>query len=488
MGLDLKFQNYINGEWCDSSSGDHFQVLAPVDLREVCHSYPLSSADDINRAVAGAAEAFGSWAGVSLGEKASLMRRVARIIQDNRKDIAQLITKTNGKLLNEAMVEIDAAILEMEYQIGEGERQFGQVGDSYRGGMMGYSRKEPLGVVAAIIPWNFPFNVPLRKLVPALMAGNCVILKPASQTAAIGELVAHIMANAGLPAGVLQFLTGSGSAMSNDLVGHPDIRAVSFTGSTQVGRKIATLAAENFTRTQLEMGGKNPLLVLKDADLDLAAEAAVVGAFSCAGQWCTATSRLIVEDEISDELMAKVLERSRTFVPGIGTDPRATMGPVCGQQQLSSVLEHIETAKADRARLVLGGDQCGNDGLEHGCFIMPTIFEGVDEGMRLARDEVFGPVLAVMRVADYEQGLALANATNYGLSSSIFTKDLERALHFVEHSEVGLTHVNVHSAYKEPQLCFGGYKNSGFGLPEAGRAGIEFFQQEKAVYINKGAA
>lgn len=488
MSFELKYQNYINGVWCDSESKDCFTVADPADLRRICHSYPRSVPGDMNRAIEGARSAFQSWSGVSLAEKSGIMRRASNIIQENREQIARVITETNGKLLSESMAEIDAAVLELEYQIGEGERQFGQVGDGYGTSIMGYSRKEPLGVISAIIPWNFPFNIPFRKLVPALMAGNTAILKPASQTAAVGELVLHIFVAAGVPAGVLQFVTGSGSTLSQSLVAHKDIKAVTFTGSTEVGRKIANLAAKNFTRTQLEMGGKNPMLVLQDADLNAAADAVVVGAFSCAGQWCTATSRLIIEESIADALVDKVVAKTSQLRLGPGIDSTSSMGPVCGQHQLNSVLRHIEQAESEGARLLMGGCQTSDNELTHGCYVMPTIFEDVDEGMSLSQEEVFGPVLAIMRVSDYEEGLALANAVPYGLSSSIFTNDLDKALHFVEHTEVGLTHVNVHSAYKEPQHCFGGYKCSGFGLPEAGRSGIEFFQAEKSVYINKNGA
>lgn len=487
MSFELKFNNHIDGKWCESASKNRFDVLNPANLKRVCHSYPASVDEDMNAAVSGAQQVFSAWAYLSLAEKTAIMRRASRIIQDNRRQIAEVITETNGKLLSESEVEIDAAVLELEYQVGEGERQFGRVSDCYRSGLMAYTRKEPLGVVSAIIPWNFPFNVPFRKLVPALMAGNTVILKPASQTAAVGELVVHILKCAGLPDGVLQFVTGSGSTLSKALVAHRDIKAVTFTGSTEVGRKIAGLAAESFTRTQLEMGGKNPMLVLNDADLDKAAEAAVTGAFSCAGQWCTATSRLIVENEVADLLVEKIVTRTRQFRLGSGTEPDATMGPVCGRHQLASVLRHIEQAKRDGAKLLLGGSQFHEEGLSDGCFITPTIFDDVDASMALSKEEVFGPVLAIMRVSGYEKALSLANAVPYGLSSSIFTRDLERALHFAEHSEVGLTHINIHSAYKEPQHCFGGYKNSGFGLPEAGSAGIAFFQDEKAVYINRKA-
>jgi len=483
--LTLSYKNFIDGSWSDSKSQRSYDVRNPADLTEVLHSYPKSSETDVNQAIDSASIKFEAWKLVPLAEKASIMRRLAELIRQHRDQIASIITLENGKLISESQVEIDSAILELEYQVGEGLRQFGTSGDCLKGNMLGISRKEPLGVVSAILPWNFPFNVPFRKLVPALMAGNTAVLKPARQTPAVGEVVATLFHMAGLPAGVLQFVTGSGAELSSSLVAHPNIKAVTFTGSTEVGREIAVMAASTFTRTQLEMGGKNPLLVLSDADLDSAAEAAVVGAFSCAGQWCTATSRLIVENSVADKLIEKIVKLTKRIVLGRGNDTHATMGPVCGQEQFENVIRHIERAREEGAQLIMGGSSSVVDYLKGGCFIEPTIFDCVDDTMAIAKEEVFGPVLAIMRVDSYEEALKLANDTDYGLSSSIFTENLKKALHFTENSEVGLTHVNIHSAYKEPQLCFGGYKDSGFGLPEAGSAGIMFFQEEKSIYYKK---
>jgi alpha-ketoglutaric semialdehyde dehydrogenase len=483
--LTLNYKNFIAGQWCDSESQRRYEVNNPAEWIEVLHSYPKSTTKDVELAIESASSAFATWKLVPLAEKAAIMRRTAELIREHRDQIARIITLENGKLISESLVEIDSALLELEYQVGEGVRQFGTAGECFKGGILGHSRKEPLGVVSAIIPWNFPFNVPFRKLVPALMAGNTAILKPAGQTPAVGELVARLLDEAGLPAGVLQFVTGSGAELSSALVANPEIEAVTFTGSTEVGRQIAITAASTFTRTQLEMGGKNPLVVLSDADLNAAAEAAVVGAFSCAGQWCTATSRLIIENDIADVLVEKIVELTGKLALGRGNDASATMGPVCGQHQLENVLQHIATAKQQGAKLLCGGDRGTSGDLPGGCFVEPTIFDYVDTSMDISKEEVFGPVLSIMRVDNYDEALTLANDVPYGLSSSIYTTSYEKALHFTEHSEVGLTHVNIHSAYKEPQLCFGGYKESGFGLPEAGSAGIQFFQEEKAIYFKK---
>ncbi|MFV8817512.1 aldehyde dehydrogenase family protein [Haliea sp. E17] len=481
----MRNQNRIDGAWCDSRSGRDFVISNPADLRDVVHRYPLSSSRDVLKAVESAARAQARWRKVPVAEKALIMREAGRLVHAHREQIARLITRENGKLFSESLTEIDSTIAELEFQVGEGERQFGRANQSHKGSAWGITRLQPIGVVSVIIPWNFPFNVPFRKLIPALMAGNTAVLKPASQTAGVGELVVHILTEAGLPSDVLQFVTGSGGELCKSLVACGPVRAVTFTGSTSVGRSIAQAAAPGFVRTQLEMGGKNPVIALADADLELVAEQVVVGAYSCAGQWCTATSRLIVEERIRDALLEKILERVRNIVPGPGVDAAATMGPVCGETQLASVLRHIDTANQQGARLLLGGGRIMDDLLQHGCFVAPTIFELDSPGLDLAREEVFGPVLAIETAKDYSHAVALANDVPYGLSSSVFTADLDRAFDFAEQIESGVTHINMHSAYKEPQFSFGGIKESGFGLPEAGSSGIQFFQDEKTVYVKR---
>lgn len=483
----LRRQNYIDGKWVDSISGRRFAVHDPADLRRICHEYPLSTGDDAEAAVRGAQETFVRWRRQPLAERTSILRRAVQIIRSRREEIAQIVTLENGKLIAESLMEIDAAALELEYQIGEGERSFGHIGDCYRQDVLGYSRREPIGVVSVIVPWNFPFNVPWRKLGPALMAGNTAVFKPACQTPAVGEAVMQILIEAGIPDGVVQFVTGSGGELSQALVGHPLVRAVTFTGSTEVGRQIAAMASKRFKPTQLEMGGKNPMVVLADAELELAAHDAAVGAFSCAGQWCTATSRLIVEDGITDDLMSALLRRTNALRLGPGTDRSATMGPVAGKAQLDSVLGHMARAQEQGAHFVTGGKRSTEAELEYGCFVEPSIVDNPPVSLDISTTEVFGPVLTVYRVPNYEAALKLANDVPYGLSSSIYTRDLDKAMHFTEHTEVGLTHVNLHSAYKEPQHSFGGFKESGYGLPEAGSTGIRFFQGEKAIYVRKRA-
>ncbi len=397
--------------------------------------------------------------------------------------IAGVITAENGKTLAESRAEIASAIKEMDYQINEGIRLGGQIMPSEREGVLAYGIRVPLGVVAVISPWNFPFNVPSRKITPALITGNTCVLKPAGLTPGVGAEFVALFEGAGLPNGVLNFVTGCGTVLGPALVEDPAVRAVTFTGSTEIGIGIHKAAANNLTRTQLEMGGKNPLVVLADADLERAVDAAVLAAYACAGQWCTSTSRVVVEERIHDDFVAMLLERVKEIKVGKGTAPDTTMGPVCGKGQLTGVLDYIQKGKDQGARLTIGGSQINDNELARGCFIEPTIFTEVTPDMTVAQEEIFGPVLSVIRAADFDQAVEIANHVQFGLSSSVYTKDLQKALTFVERTEVGLTHVNIPTAFKEPQLSFGGVKRSGCGLPEAGDTGVEFFTEHKVTYI-----
>jgi alpha-ketoglutaric semialdehyde dehydrogenase len=288
---------------------------------------------------------------------------------------------------------------------------------------------------------------------------------------------------AGLPAGVLNFVTGGGTSVGNEMISNPLVKAISFTGSTGVGTRIHETAAKTLARTQLEMGGKNPVIILDDCNLEDAVNATVTAAYACAGQWCTSTSRAIVLKSISAKFKEAVVERARKYIIGDGMDSATTMGPVCGSDQLKSVLKYIETGKREGAELLLGGNQIITNGLESGCFIEPTVFTGVNEDMVIAREEIFGPVLSILEVDSLEDAIRVANNIEFGLSSSIFTRDLGKAFYFLEQTEVGLTHVNMMTALKEPQFSFGGIKHSGVGLPEAGKTGVEFFTEHKVAYI-----
>lgn len=487
-------RNYIDGAWVAPRGGDYFEQRNPAKPSEVTGLYPASSEEDARAAIDAAEKAFAGWRATNVVRRAEILRGALDLMRDRSREIAKVLTSENGKTLAESSAEINAAVREMDYQIAQGIRAMGETVPLERSGVFGYSVREPLGVVSVISPWNFPFNVPGRKCVPALVAGNTCVFKPASLTPRTGIEFVRLFADAGLPAGVLNLVTGSGRKVGTPFIADARIKAVSFTGSTEVGIQIQEVAAPRLVRTQLELGGKNPAVVLEDADLDAAAKAVVTAAYACAGQWCTSTSRAIVLDEIYDRFLAMLVERARAIVVGDGADSGTGMGPVCGKEQFTSILAAIDQGQKSGARLVTGGNPTrpgggaadAGDADANGYFIEPTIFAGVDPRSDLAQEEIFGPVLSVIRAKDFDEAVEIANGVRYGLCSSIFTNDLERAHRFLERTDVGLTHVNMMTALKEPQLTFGGRKESGFGIPEAGATGIEFFTQHKVAYINYG--
>ncbi|MFA5863178.1 MAG: aldehyde dehydrogenase family protein [Phycisphaerae bacterium] len=477
------YDNFVDGKWGPSGSGETYPQKDPADLTQVTGLWPKSTVEDVRKAIDVAERAFEAWRSLTIYKRAEYLKKSLMLMQQRVDQIACVITTENGKTLSESKSEIISAIKEMDFQINEGLRSAGQVMPSERDGVIEYHIRRPLGVVAVIAPWNFPFNVPCRKITPALIAGNTCVFKPSNLTPGVGAEFVKLYEEAELPAGVLNFVTGPGSVIGNELVSHPAIKAVSFTGSTEVGMAIHKKAADNLIRTQLEMGGKNPLVVLADANLEEAADAAVLAAYACAGQWCTSTSRVIVEKSVVDDFCDLLLRRVKKIVVGKGADAKTTMGPVCGENQLKNILAGIERGKAEGAQLLFGGTRLIEGDLIKGCFISPAIFFGVSKEMFLAQEEIFGPVLSIMTADDFEQTIEMANAVRFGLSSSIYTNNLQKAMTFVERTDVGLTHVNIHTAFKEPQLSFGGIKRSGHGLPEAGRTGIEFFTEHKVVYI-----
>ena len=480
-------KNYINGEWVASAGGETYEHHNPSDLSEVTGVFQKSTIEDTRRAIEAAKGAFDGWAALSVYERADYLKKVHALMVERIDEIAEVITTENGKTLAESKGEIASAMREMDFQINQGLRLAGEIVPSSISGVIAYQIRRPLGPVAVISPWNFPFNVPARKITPALITGNTCVLKPAQLTSAVGEQFVKLFDDAGLPPGVINLVTGSGRVIGEQLVKSRDIHAVTFTGSTEVGTAIHATAAAGMKRTQLEMGGKNPLVVLEDADMESAVDAAVLAAFACAGQWCISTSRAIVRKSVLNEFTQRVLEKTEKIVVGCGDDPKNTMGPVCGEAQLKSVLAGIEKAKSENAKLLIGGNQITEADMAKGCFVAPTVFADVTADMAIAQEEIFGPVLAVIAVDSFDEAIKIANGVQFGLGSSIYTKDLAKAMEFVNRTDVGLTHVNMHTAYKEPQLSFGGVKASGYGVPEAGKTGIEFFTEHKTVYINPGS-
>jgi alpha-ketoglutaric semialdehyde dehydrogenase len=480
-GFDGK--NFIGGEWRPAASGRRFEQRNPAFLHDVTGTFADSSAADVDAAIAAAQAAFPVWRAMSPLKRKTHLDRALDAMIARRDDIAALLTRENGKALREARGEVDSAIKEMDYQIAEGVRLCGQTVPVEVEGTLAYSTREPLGPVALVTPWNFPFNVPCRKATPALMGGNTVVLKPASLTPRTGLLFTELLASSGLPPGVVNCVTGGGGSVGAALVGDARIKAISFTGSTPVGKSIQLAAARNLTPAQLEMGGKNPAIVLPDADLDLAVAEIVKAAFACSGQWCTSTSRVSVLEQTAAELTQRLVAAAKGIAVRDGANEDCGMGPVCGAKQKADILEHIAKGRAEGARLLAGGGALAGEDYDHGCFVAPTVFDRVTPDMAIAREEIFGPVLVIMTVRSFEEAVDVANGVAYGLASSIFTNDLKRALTYLERAEVGLAHVNLMSALKEPQLAFGGVKESGAGLPEAGSSGLQFFTHHKVCYV-----
>ncbi len=480
------YKNYIGGEWQETASGKTFPDINPADKDELVACFQQSDAGDVKRAIEAASRAFEEWRRYPPVRRAQILSQALALLKERREDLAGDLTIEEGKTLKESRAEVASAIKEMEFQIGQGRRISGKSGSPEREKGLSYTVRQPLGVVSVLSPWNFPVNVPCRKLTPALAAGNTVVFKPASFTPLSGLRLVEIFVEAGIPKGVLNLVTGSGSEIGNELIANSSIKAVSFTGSTEVGLKINEVASQNMTKVQLEMGGKNPALVLEDADLRLAADDVALAAYSCSGQWCTSTSRVILIEKIADEFIDILIEKTGKIKVGNGLNPDVSMGPLAGESQLKKVLDYIEIGKSEGARLIVGGKRIKGSKNDKGFFIEPAIFIDVKPGMRIAREEIFGPVLSIIRVDSFEEALKTANGVRHGLSSSVYTRDISKGLRFIEDSEVGMTHLNLPTSYKEVHLPFGGIKSSGIGLPEAGEKGIEFFTENKSVYINYG--
>jgi acyl-CoA reductase-like NAD-dependent aldehyde dehydrogenase len=480
----MEFKNYINGEWVGSSDGKTFEQRDPANLENVTGVWPSSSREDAQRAIEAAHHAFPAWNDLGVHGRAEYLSKALHVLKGRSEEITAVLTEENGKTLAEARTEVGSAIREMEFQIAQGISLCGETVPSSTKGVFAYSVRRPLGAVSIISPWNFPFNVPGRKGTPALISGNTMVFKPASLTPKAGKVFVDVFVEAGLPPGVLNFVCGSGSTVGQEMITNPLLKAVSFTGSTGVGQGIQQSVAQAMTRTQLEMGGKNPAVIMEDADLDKAADAVAKAAYACAGQWCTSTSRAIVVSQVAEAFTEKLLERVKAIRVGNGRAADVDMGPVCGTDQFESIMEYIKIGQEEGACLAQGGQRCTENGLDQGCFIEPTVFTQVKPDMRIAREEIFGPVLSVLVADGFDNALELANNVEFGLSSSIFTKDISRAFQFLEKTEVGLTHVNMMTAYREPQLSFGGIKASGHGIPESGKTGIEFFTEHKVAFIN----
>ena len=474
------FDNFIGGAWKPSRGRATFEDENPAVRGSNLGLFQASTPDDVVDAIDAAAGAFRMWRRTPLPERQQHVAAFLRLLTASRDELARVVTLENGKTIRESRAEIDSALVEGGYHVNQVSAFYGHTGPGAAGDMTTWMQYQPIGVVGVISPWNFPVNVMCRKTLPALLTGNTVVFKPASFTPWSGVFMARLFEQAGLPPGVFNCVTGQGSSIGGVLVGDTRVRAISFTGSTEVGRKIQMSAAANLTRTQLELGGKNALIVMDDADLGKAVDAAITAGFSNACQWCTSTSRILLQHVIAGPFLDALTARCENMAVGDGLQDATDMGPVAGPQQYEDVCAAIRTARAGGARMIAGGDAGGPS---HGYFIRPTVFADVEPDAALFRDEIFGPVLATREFRSLDEALDLANHSIYGLSSAIFTNDLSVARGYIDGIEAGLAHVNVHTGYKEPSMPFGGIKQSGAGLPENGKSGLEFFVDHKAVYL-----
>jgi aldehyde dehydrogenase (NAD+) len=480
--LLLTFDNFICGQWRPSRDGATFGNENPAIRGSNLAEFQSSTAEDVRDAVDAAAGAFPGWRRTPVAERKHHVERFLTLLRDSRDELARIVTLENGKTIRESRAEVDSALVEGSHHANQVEAFFDGSGPGAFSDTT-WMQYEPVGVAGIISPWNFPMNVMCRKTLPALLTGNTVVFKPATFTPWSGVFMATLLEKAGVPPGVFNCVTGAGSAIGHALVTDPRVRAISFTGSTAVGRQIQQQAAENLTRTQLELGGKNALIVMEDADLAHAVDAAITAGFSNAGQWCTSTSRVLLHRPIARPFLQMLAARCEKMTVGDGLSEATDMGPVAGPTQYRDIRAAIRQAEADGARIIAGEADSRTPGPESGYFIRPTVFTDVTPGMSIFREEIFGPVLAVCEFGSIDEAIGLGNQSMYGLSSAIFTTSRETARTYIDGIEAGLAHVNVHTGYKEPTMPFGGVKLSGAGLPENSQTGLEFFVDRKAVYV-----
>lgn len=474
--------SYINGKWVQPQSERLVRNINPADTGDVIAEFPAATAADTQRAIEAAQAAFPGWKKTPGPERGRVLWRATEIARRRLDEIARTMTREEGKILKEAKGETLKGISLLEYYAGAGFRIGGKTLPSEARDTFTYTLRQPLGVVGLIAPWNFPWAIPVWKSAPALVAGNTVVFKPAVLTPATATILAEIYEEAGLPPGVFNMVVGSGSEVGETIVNAPEVRAVSFTGSNAVGNDLYVKAARRGIKVTCEMGGKNAVIVMPDADLEKAAVAIHGGAFGSTGQRCTATSRVIAVGQVKDELVERLVEKARKIKIGPGLDESVDMGPAVDDKQFKTDLEYIKIGKEEGARLVLGGGRPA--GLEQGYFVEPTIFDDVTPNMRLFQEEVFGPVLAVSRANSLEEALKFANSVEFGLTTSIFTQDIDLVMRFIDEVETGMVHVNEPTIGGEAQLPFGGIKSTGVGEREMAEEGLQFFTELKTVFIN----
>ncbi|HYV19002.1 MAG TPA: aldehyde dehydrogenase family protein [Verrucomicrobiae bacterium] len=479
------FGNLIDGEWVPSKSGRTFTDHNPSDTRQIVATFPDSGAEDIASAVEAAARAFRSWRLVPAPKRGEIVFRMGEILARRKEELARAMALEMGKPLSEARGDVQEGIDVCFHIGGEGRRLHGFTTPSELPDKTCYTTRQPVGVCGLIAPWNFPLAIPSWKLIPALVCGNTVVLKPSSDAPLLAWHLASIAVEAGVPRGVVNVVTGTGAAAGEAITRHPGVTLVSFTGSSETGRRVAIACAEGHKRVSLEMGGKNALLVCDDADLDLAVDGALWGAFGTAGQRCTATSRVIVDGAVHDEFVRRLVDRARALRAGDPLDERNDLGPLVSEAQRRKVEQYVAIGRDEGARLACGGTRLEEGALQHGFFFAPTVFTGVTPSMRIAREEIFGPVVSVLACAGFDEAIRMANDTVYGLSSAVYTRDVNRAFRAARDLEAGITYINSSTIGAETHLPFGGTKQTGNGHREGSAAtAIEIFTEWKTVYVD----
>ena len=478
------YKNFINGEWVESRSGKSMENRNPANTDELIGMFPLATEDDVNAAVDAAREAYKTWRLVPAPKRAEILFRAAEILVRRKEDLARDMTREMGKVLAEARGDVQEAIDMTYYMAGEGRRQFGQTTPSELPNKFAMSVRQPIGVCTMITPWNFPMAIPSWKIMPALILGNTVVFKPASDTPLSAYNLVQVLTEAGVPRGVVNLITGSGGKVGSPLMRHKDVGLISFTGSTEIGRAVSEACAPDFKHCQLEMGGKNIILVMDDANLDLAVDGCIWGGFGTTGQRCTATSRVAVHKKVYKEFVERYVERAKSLRVGDGLDPTTEMGPCVSEGQLKTVMEYVQIGTIEGAKLAAGGHRLEKGAYAKGWFHQPTVFIDCDPGMRIMQEEIFGPVVSVAPCNGLDHALEIANGVVYGLSASIYTRDVNKAFHAMRDLHTGIVYVNAPTIGAETHLPFGGTKLTGNGHREAGTAALDFYSEWKTIYID----
>jgi acyl-CoA reductase-like NAD-dependent aldehyde dehydrogenase len=477
------FRNYIGGEWVDAASAETFTSTSPAN-GETIGTFPKSGAEDVDRAVAAAKDAFEDWRLVPAPKRGEILFRFAQLVTDHKQELTDLMTHEMGKVKAEAGGDVQEAIDMSYYMAGEGRRLWGQTTPSELKDKFNMSVRTPIGVVGVITPWNFPIAIPSWKIVPALVCGNTVVFKPATDTPLLGERFVELLTEAGVPAGVVNVVHGGGGAVGDRLVRHPDVPVITLTGSRETGVEVMRNAADCLKHVHLELGGKNAIIVLDDADVDLAVEAILWSAFGTSGQRCTAASRVIVQEGAYERLQSRLVEAAESLRLGVGWDDDTDVGPVINKSALEKIHSYTKIGVDEGAKLLTGGEVATGNGLEDGFYYRPTIFGDVDAQMRVAQEEIFGPTTALIRVRDFDEAVRVSNGIRFGLSSSIFTRDVNNAFRAMRDLQAGITYINAGTIGAEVHLPFGGTKDTGNGHREAGQAALDVFTEWKSIYVD----